>query len=325
MQGFDPGRVRIALELAGEGAKQRVRATRIDVQRPRLALRLRGMAAERVAGAVSALFAICGQAQAAAAAAAIAAARGEAVAPAIHGPARAEARRELLWRLTLDLPPLLGRAAQPLRLKQGTQALGRQDEDAWQAALGDAWFDELLALLPALEPAAVRVTALPFATAADSLALGARLDAETAACPEWRGKPALTGPAAAGTAAGAWRARLAAARGGFEKVGAGETAPRGLGLLTAAAPAPGVGRATIQTARGLLLHEVVLHDERVESYLIVAPTEWNFHPRGVLVDWLHAFEGLEPDSILRRARYLAATLDACVPSEVVLEPPVHLP
>lgn len=53
-----------------------------------------------------------------------------------------------------------------------------------------------------------------------------------------------------------------------------------------AANGPGVGRALVETARGLLLHEITLDGDRIADYVIVAPTEWNFHPRGRLHDWL---------------------------------------
>lgn len=45
----------------------------------------------------------------------------------------------------------------------------------------------------------------------------------------------------------------------------------------------GEGIAAVETARGPLLHHVQLDGHRVESYHVLAPTEWNFHPRGLLV------------------------------------------
>ena len=46
------------------------------------------------------------------------------------------------------------------------------------------------------------------------------------------------------------------------------------------------GRALVETARGLLMHEIVLDGDTVAEYFIVAPTEWNFHPQGPLAGWL---------------------------------------
>ena len=42
----------------------------------------------------------------------------------------------------------------------------------------------------------------------------------------------------------------------------------------------------METARGLLMHEIALDGERIADYCIVAPTEWNFHPQGPLAGWL---------------------------------------
>ena len=58
------------------------------------------------------------------------------------------------------------------------------------------------------------------------------------------------------------------------------------GLLTGAttpalggrALGPGRGLGWVENARGLLVHYVALDGERIETYRIVAPTEWNFHP-----------------------------------------------
>ncbi len=44
----------------------------------------------------------------------------------------------------------------------------------------------------------------------------------------------------------------------------------------------GEGLAVAETARGLLLHRARVVDGKVADYDIVAPTEWNFHPRGAL-------------------------------------------
>ena len=70
-------------------------------------------------------------------------------------------------------------------------------------------------------------------------------------------------------------------------------------------------------ARGLLIHWVELapgaaDNARVNSYRVLAPTEWNFHPRGALADSLR---GGRPDAA--RALLAGAVLDPCV--EFVVE------
>ncbi|CAA7626843.1 nickel-dependent hydrogenase large subunit [Magnetospirillum sp. SS-4] len=70
----------------------------------------------------------------------------------------------------------------------------------------------------------------------------------------------------------------------------------------------GLGR--VEAARGLLVHGVELEEGVVRRYQILAPTEWNFHPRGPLRHGLlgaGAGPGLE-----RRARLAVAALDPCV-------------
>jgi hypothetical protein len=72
------------------------------------------------------------------------------------------------------------------------------------------------------------------------------------------------------------------------------------------------GLAGVETARGLLLHTVRLEAGLVADYRILAPTEWNFHPRGPLHQGL---SGLGPESecdLEAQARLIAQSLDPCV-------------
>lgn len=84
------------------------------------------------------------------------------------------------------------------------------------------------------------------------------------------------------------------------------------GRLESAALGPNTGAAMGEMARGLLVHVVRLEGGRIADYAIVAPTEWNFHPRGALY---HELQG-RPASSAGEARRLlfhaAATLDPCV-------------
>lgn len=88
--------------------------------------------------------------------------------------------------------------------------------------------------------------------------------------------------------------------------------------LSHGAHALGTGQALswVETARGLLLHRVALEagpsGPRVADYRVVAPTDWNFHPRGVLAG---AIARLSPEAG-HTARWLAAAFDPCVPARV---------
>jgi Ni,Fe-hydrogenase I large subunit len=75
-------------------------------------------------------------------------------------------------------------------------------------------------------------------------------------------------------------------------------------------PARGLG--WVETARGLLLHVVELAGAQVATYRIVAPTEWNFHPRGALAAGLLGAHMLDAADARRRAEWLVQALDPCV-------------
>ena len=72
------------------------------------------------------------------------------------------------------------------------------------------------------------------------------------------------------------------------------------------------GLATVETARGLLLHRACVRDECVVDYQIVAPTEWNFHPGGALVRGLEGIDSDDERGLLRSARLAVHALDPCV-------------
>lgn len=70
------------------------------------------------------------------------------------------------------------------------------------------------------------------------------------------------------------------------------------------------------TSRGRLAHAVELDAGRVVHWRQVAPTEWSFHPFGVLKE---ALTGVPADDLARRAALLVLALDPCVPCRVVVE------
>lgn len=86
-------------------------------------------------------------------------------------------------------------------------------------------------------------------------------------------------------------------------------------ILSSGAQQTGEGQAMAwcEMARGLLLHWVQLDAQgQVADYRVLAPTEWNFHPQGVLAQALTA---LAPDDTAS-AWALAAAFDACVECDV---------
>ncbi len=153
------------------------------------------------------------------------------------------------------------------------------------------------------------------------------------AAPIWNGAPAETGPLAR-----QYKHPLVAALAQEHGVGllvrlvsrlldAHATLQRVTGLLrglervapTVAAPrhAHGHGVATVETARGTLAHAVTLEEDTISRWRVVAPTEWNFHPRGPIQHILRGLCADDGNALKDRARLLVLALDPCV--EFVVE------
>ncbi len=80
----------------------------------------------------------------------------------------------------------------------------------------------------------------------------------------------------------------------------------------------GAGVGWVQSSRGLLLHRVVLdrQNARVVGYQTLAPTEWNFHPEGALVQELGAWPQVDPGALTGWVEAQAKALDPCVGIEI---------
>ena len=312
--GIDPGCVR--LRLAGDNG--RVSEVRVSSERPALAPLLRGRSADEAVRLVPLLFALCGKAQGRAAAMALEAARGRECDPHLDPEVQRETLREHLWRWLLDLPVLLGEVAMrdEFVAAAGWTANGQRDELG--VLLAGSRIEVLRRRLGEMEDVAdPRPRLLPPLDAQTTLGCWPRLDADFCRTPHWQGAPAETGALArrqggaaipAAAFAARWLARLEELRdwaNSSERVGAGGTA-------SAARPASGIGRALVDTARGLLMHEIVLDGDRIADYFIVAPTEWNFHPSGPLARWLMGRDATDREAVSAFAARAVAALDPCV-------------
>ena len=74
----------------------------------------------------------------------------------------------------------------------------------------------------------------------------------------------------------------------------------------------GTGLAQIKAARGCLVHAARIGDGKVLTYRIVAPTEWNFHPRGAAARGLCRLEAKSDEALKMQASLLIDAIDPCV-------------
>lgn len=86
---------------------------------------------------------------------------------------------------------------------------------------------------------------------------------------------------------------------------------------------PRQGLAWVEMARGLLVYQVEIDapvgnaPARVSACRVLAPTEWNFHPQGVVAQRIVDLAATEPvHTVERRVRLLMAAFDPCVPFDV---------
>lgn len=75
----------------------------------------------------------------------------------------------------------------------------------------------------------------------------------------------------------------------------------------------GIGE--VEAARGRLVHLLEVECGNIKEYQILAPTEWNFHPSGVVVDALTNLQG-NHDKVEQQARLLINAIDPCVGYEL---------
>ncbi len=73
------------------------------------------------------------------------------------------------------------------------------------------------------------------------------------------------------------------------------------------------GVAAVEAARGLLIHGVRVEHGVVMDYRIVAPTDWNFHCRGVAARCLEALDDGDRDEL---AHLVVRAIDPCVAYEI---------
>jgi len=72
------------------------------------------------------------------------------------------------------------------------------------------------------------------------------------------------------------------------------------------------GIAHSEAARGRLTHYVEVEDDKINKLVILAPTEWNFHPSGVAVNSLNNLDARSSTELRQQAELLIHAIDPCV-------------
>ena len=77
------------------------------------------------------------------------------------------------------------------------------------------------------------------------------------------------------------------------------------------------GLGIVETARGRLIHAVCLEEGKIGTYRILAPTEWNFHPKGAAQQSLQA---LTKDTLSETLVHsVLSAIDPCVAFDVTIK------
>jgi hypothetical protein len=338
-----------ALTISADWDGRRLTRVDLSVVRPRADLLLVGRTPAEVLDWVPRLYSLCGRAQTMAARLALAAAQGESVSlESSDMRLLAEQAQEHLWRLLRDWPTQLGIAPRNAEFAGWFRRLGTMDDGVERelsayfetTMLGRPWVEwsemasiedieqwgrnipayaaQLAGGLLAMKQGAAAENCLPPAlTAADFAATP--WSSDFAMKPEWHDAAAETGcyarwstqpmiVAAGNGLLGRFLARLFDLGMTIERL-----AQRDAGSLAdACAPAQNGGLARIDTARGTLLHRVELVGERVAQYTVVAPTEWNFHPRGACAASLAGIAAMDEAVLRSRIGCWVTAFDPCV-------------
>jgi len=75
----------------------------------------------------------------------------------------------------------------------------------------------------------------------------------------------------------------------------------------------------LEAARGRLVHQLSIKDEKIKSYQILAPTEWNFHPEGVLNHMIRSLNFTDKEDLISKVKLLVNAVDPCVGYSVEID------
>ncbi len=79
-------------------------------------------------------------------------------------------------------------------------------------------------------------------------------------------------------------------------------------------PATNINHAIIEVeaARGKLIHSLSIQGDQVKAYQILSPTQWNFHPHGVLKQMIQTLNVSSKQDLTHKITLLVNAIDPCV-------------
>ena len=309
----------------------RIDRVTVSGDRPPIVSHLRGQPSHVVQRTLPLMHAVCARAHAAAVAAALKSARDGSVTTTADSEVAAEAAREqLLAILTgpakFHLPQAVRSIGTPGALRElfSEWLLGMAVEDwlaldsmedvmLWTSTSSSVLAAEFQRRLDLGEPSSHRIAVLPVVDAAESLRRWStptealRVDvAQTGAISRELHHP-LIRELQARPLLQRWLARVR----DVARYASGD--PQSVvGRVSAVATEPGRGRSIVETARGMLMHEVGLDGDVVTDYAIVTPTQQNLHPDGAVRRWLEGTRVASEVEALDLARRAIEALDPCL-------------
>lgn len=75
----------------------------------------------------------------------------------------------------------------------------------------------------------------------------------------------------------------------------------------------------VEAARGKLIHQTKIKKNQIVDYQILSPTQWNFHPQGVLNTMIKALTFSDKHDLKRKISLLVVALDPCVGCNVIVK------
>lgn len=81
----------------------------------------------------------------------------------------------------------------------------------------------------------------------------------------------------------------------------------------------GVGISQVEAVRGRLVHRAEIVNGIVSNYQILAPTEWNFHPNGLVAKSLENIDATDEKTLRYKAERLIREIDPCVDYKIAVK------